>query len=61
MSYIKFELNDFSQYTIETVQLDGSGDRQETYSYPNQKLWVMEPDVGTIDRAKERIIQVMNG
>lgn len=60
LNYIKFELNDLSKYEITTVQLDGEGAMLETYSYPNQKLWVMLPDESTISNAKTAIQELLN-
>jgi len=57
---IKYELNDLSSYTIKSIQLDGYGSMDKTYSYPNQDLWVMIPDEETITNAKEMIDKVLN-
>lgn len=57
---IKYEINDLSSYTIKSIQLDGYGSMDKTYSYPYQDLWVMVPDENTIISAKETIGKVLN-
>lgn len=57
---IKYEINDLSSYTIKSIQLDGYGSMDKTYSYPNQDLWVMVPDENTIISAKETINKILN-
>jgi len=59
-SYIKYELNDFANYVIETTQLDGYGSMGKTYSYPGQDLWIMIPYQDTIDNAKNMIGRMLN-
>ena len=57
---IKYEINDLSSYTIKSIQLDGYGSMDKTYSYPNQDLWVMVPDENTIISAKETINKILS-
>ena len=57
---LKYELNDLSSYTITSIQLDGYGSMDKTYSYPNQDLWVMIPDEETITNAQNIINKVLN-
>ena len=59
-SFIKYELNDLSGYSLVNTQLDGDGDMGPTYSYPNQDLWIMIPNQSTIDNAKNLINQVLD-
>lgn len=59
-SFIKYELNDLSSYSLYNTQLDGDGDMGPTYSYPNQDLWIMIPNQSTIDNAKSLINKVFN-
>lgn len=58
--FLKFELNDLKDYSITSIQLDGYGSMGETYSYPNQELWIMIPDEDTITNAKLLINKVLN-
>jgi LCP family protein required for cell wall assembly len=59
-SFVKYELNDLSSYKIKSIQLDGDGSMEKTYSYPSQDLWVMIPDEDTIEAAKTTINKVLN-
>lgn len=55
LNLIKYEIDDLSNYKIETVQVDGDGAMGKTYSYPTQDLWIMIPNQDTIDNAKNMI------
>lgn len=60
LNMIKYEVNDLASYYIETAQVDGYGAMGETYSYPNQQLWIMIPYQDTIDNAKELMNKILN-
>lgn len=60
LNMIKYEVDDLSNYHIESTQVDGTGSMGYTYSYPNQELWVMIPDEDTIEDAKVLINKVLN-
>ena len=60
INLIKYEINDLPNYNIETIQVDGYGSMGETYSYPNQNLWIMIPYEDTINDAKTSINKVLN-
>ena len=60
LSLIKYEVNDLKNYYIDSIQVDGSGSMEKTYSYPYQDLWVMIPYQNTIDIAKDKISKVLN-
>ena len=60
LNLVKYEVNDLSNYHIESIQVDGSGSSGETYSYPNQMLWIMIPDEETIEKAKTTINKALN-
>jgi anionic cell wall polymer biosynthesis LytR-Cps2A-Psr (LCP) family protein len=52
-SFIKYEMNDVSKYEIYSYQVDGTNAMEYTYTYPNQKLYVMPPKQETVDKAIE--------
>ena len=54
-SLAKFELTDLKKWDVESISLDGFGDMQPTYSMGSINLYVMEPNVDTVNYAKERI------
>lgn len=60
LNLVKYEVNDLKNYHIESAQVDGYGAMLETYSYPNQQLWVMIPYEDTINNAKELMNKVLN-
>ncbi len=49
------------EWTIDSMSVDGSGGMAYTYSYPNQKLSVIHPDMETVEKAKAALSAVMNG
>lgn len=54
-SLVNMQLEKMPKWNIETISLDGYDKRDYTYSYPNRTLYVMEPDMNTINLAKEKI------
>lgn len=60
-SLVKMQLDDMPSWTINNVNLDGSGSMTYTYSYPKQKLYVMVPYENTIAEAKKVISAIEAG
>ena len=60
-SLAKMQLANNYSWTITTNSLDGTNSSNYTYSIPNQKSYVMEPDETSIEKAKELIEEVTNG
>ena len=60
-NFVKYELNDLSKYEIYSYQVDRTNAMEYTYSYPNQKLYVMTPKQETVDHAKELLTAIQNG
>lgn len=58
-NFLKYEFSELKDYTIESIQVDGTGSMGKTYSYPTQELWIMIPDQKTIDSAKEKINAIL--
>lgn len=58
---IKMQLNDMAKWNITSIALDGTNGFDYTYSYKNQKLYVMIPTESTITSAKEKIKEVIDG
>ncbi len=58
-SFIKLiisdQLNTNAGWTIEKQQVSGSGAMLHTYSMPGVKLWVMQPDMSSVNKAKNTI------
>lgn len=49
------------EWEFESMSADGSGDKAYTYSYPSQRLYVMRPDMETVNAAKAAIDAVIAG
>lgn len=52
---VNMQLDKMPSWTFESYNLDGKGSNSYTYTYPHQKLYVMEPDVNTVNEAKAKI------
>jgi anionic cell wall polymer biosynthesis LytR-Cps2A-Psr (LCP) family protein len=59
-SLVKMQLDDMAKWTIDTYNVSGSGKMDYTYSYPNQKLCIVEPDYETVNTAKQKIKEVLS-
>ncbi len=60
-SLVKMQLSDMRGWDIETYSLDGSGSTEAVYSIPGAYAYVMIPDQETVDEAKRKINEVING
>lgn len=58
---IKMQLNDMASWNITSYSLDGTDGSEYTYSYPTQKLYVMNPIEETVTEAQELIDKVYAG
>lgn len=58
---VNMQLNKMPSWQIESINLDGTGKSEFTYSYSGQKLYVMEPDVSTVNAAQAKINEVIGG
>lgn len=60
-SLAKFQIDKMPKWNIASISLNGSDSENYTYSYGDQKLYVMQPDTKTVDYAHDTINKVMNG
>lgn len=58
---VKMELSDMASWNVVQYSVDGSGKKDTTYSMPNANSYVMEPDMNTVNTAKQLMKQVING
>lgn len=58
-SLVKKQLNDMSSWSIENISLDGSGSHNVTYTYGNQLLYVMNPDISSVTNVKNQINEII--
>ena len=58
-SLVKMQINDMASWSIESFNVDGTGASLPTYSYPNQNLYVMEPNMDTVSKAVEKLNEIL--
>lgn len=61
LKLVRMQLDDMASWNITSYSLNGTDANDFTYSAPNQQLYVMRPNQDTINGAKSRIAQVING
>lgn len=59
-SLAKFQINSMPSWNIEKISVNGSDSMDYTYSYPGEKLYVMIPDMNTVNEASSKIKAVLN-
>ncbi len=59
-SLIKKQLSEGAKWTITSTSLNGYDSSNYTYTYSNQLLYVMEPDMDSVEAAKDMINKVYN-
>lgn len=60
-SFIKYQLDKMPSWKIESYAVTGSGSMDYTYSMGSKyKLYVMEPNMSTVNTAKTKINEVLN-
>jgi LCP family protein required for cell wall assembly len=57
---INMQLNDMPSWKISNYSLDGTNSYDYTYSYSGGKLYVMIPDMDTVNTAKTKINEILN-
>ena len=58
-SLVKMQLSDMSSWTIETCSLSGYGNMTSVYSMPSSIVYVMEPNMDSVNAAKAKISEMM--
>lgn len=56
---VKMQLNDMSEWTVESYNINGKGEMTKTYSYPNKNLYVMIADEKTVTTAKAKLLATL--
>ncbi len=54
-NFARYQLNSMRKWSVESIQVDGTGSMQPTYSMGSQKLYVMIPDQTTVTAAQAKI------
>ena len=52
---VNMQLDKMPTWTFESISVNGKGKNDFTYTYPNQKLYVMDPDMNTVNEAIAKI------
>ncbi len=58
-SLVKMQIDDMASWNIESYNVDGTGALLPTYSYPNQNLSVMNPNMDTVNEAIQRLNTIL--
>lgn len=58
-SLVKMQINDMSGWKMESYNVDGTGAMLPTYSYPNQNLYVMNPNMDTVTNAVQKLNEIL--
>lgn len=53
------QINSNPNWSVRTYGVDGTGAMLYTYSYPRQRLYVMQPNIDTVNEAKQKITQLL--
>ncbi len=56
---IKQQLNSLGSWQVESISVDGAGATKPTYSMGSMLLYVMEPDIATVNTVKAKIAQYL--
>ena len=54
-TFARYQLSELRGWKVESISLDGTGAMLPTYSMGAQPLYVMQPDMKTVDNAKKKI------
>ncbi len=56
---VKMQIDDMASWHINSVNVDGTGAYLPTYSYPNQNLYVMNPNMESVHAAIAKLNEVL--
>ena len=57
---VNMQLDKMPSWNIESISLNGKDSHNYTYTYPKQKLYVMEPDINSVNEAITKIDEIEN-
>lgn len=57
---INMQLNSMKSWKIDTYSLNGTGSYEYTYFYKNRKLYVMKPNLNSINEARKKINELLS-
>lgn len=56
---VKMQISEMPKWLIEECNVTGTGSEEYTFSYPKQKLYVMKPDMASIENAINKLNEVL--
>ena len=56
---VKMQISEMPKWSIENCNVTGTGSEEYTFSYPKQKLYVMKPDMTSIENAINKLNEVL--
>ena len=59
--FIKLQMKDMKNWQVESLNLNGYDSHNYTYSMGSTMLYVMEPDMNTVNKAKDVINMIIEG
>ena len=59
--FIKLQMKDMKNWQVESLNLNGYDSHNYTYSMGSAMLYVMEPDMNTVNKAKDVINKIIEG
>lgn len=59
--FIKLQMKDMKSWQVESFNLNGYDSHNYTYSMGSAKLYVMEPDMNTVNKVKDVINKIIEG
>lgn len=60
-SFVKVQLNSLSSWKVDSYNLDGYDSSGYTYSMPGWYLYVMEPNMSSVNNARNKINEYLKG
>jgi anionic cell wall polymer biosynthesis LytR-Cps2A-Psr (LCP) family protein len=57
---VKQQMNDLGSWQVESVSADGRGSSAPTYSIGSQNLYVMEPDINSLNMVRAKIQELVS-
>ena len=58
---VKEQINNMKSWTVERQSVTGSGSSGQTYSFQGSNLWIMIPNMDSVNKATVKILKYMNG
>ena len=57
---VKYQLNEKPNWKVVSTSVTGTGRSDVTYSVPNSRAYVMDPDANSVNEAKKLLQKIQN-